>query len=369
MKRALFVLVTLVWVLAACAPDVASTAGDPSLQPVASSTPASSSMTTSAPLARPSPSPSSSLTPAALASPTGGNGATVTGQVILGYGNHLPFSSLPLRLRQKDNQEWDTKTDGHGFFTLSGLPLGRVDIDDDHLSFSVTIDSASQTIDLGKLKYPLIHPPVYYWWKAAPLADPNQVVKAGEVLDFTVCAQDPMWTRPDAASQNEKVSSRPPFDQFDAQKLEKFQLPAVLYDTIDAARQSFPGGLNLDELGTDWLYLTGLWSAAENPISHSACSYAPADLDSLFDRGQLEVWLFGYRTTEVRELDKAQAEVAPGSLCDVKDRLCVERPGYHFAVSVTPSPGFQIIRFEGIQDVLAIHIVHSDTGAEILTLP
>lgn len=72
--------------------------------------------------------------------------------------------------------------------------------------------------------------------------------------------------------------------------------------------RSLPGGPNLDELGADWPYLTVPWSAAENPISDSACSYELADLDSLLDRSQLEVWLFGYRATDVRELDKAQAD-------------------------------------------------------------
>ena len=294
-------------------------------------------------------------------------GATITGQVIAGYGDHQPLSGLPLRIRQKDNENWDTYTDENGYFTLAGLPVGRVDIDDSHLSFWVTIDLPSQAVDLGKLKYPLFHPPNYYWWQAAPLADLDQLLRNGKPVAYEVCAADLSWVRPGPDMQREQVYMQPPFDQFDEKGFGKYEHMAVLYDTIDVTQQSFPGGLNLDELGADWLYLTGLWTVANNPISNSNCSYASQDLQSLLNRSYLEVWLFGYQAIGVQKLDKESAEVAEGVLCDPNERSCTVRPGHHYAVQVVPSAGFQIIRFAGEQDVLAVHIV--EAGIEIFALP
>jgi hypothetical protein len=295
------------------------------------------------------------------------SGATISGQVIAGYGDHQPISGLPLRLRQKGDSKWDTTTDGNGNFTMTGLPVGRVIVEDDHLAFQVAVDSPSQSIDLGKLKYPLIHPPNYYWWQAAPLADPGQLLRDGKAVAFDVCAADSNWTRPDPEAQREQVYARLPFSELSGDRFIKFEQVAVLYDTVDVTQQSYPGGLNLDELGADWLYLTGLWTAAKDPLANSNCSYAPRDLRSLLDRSQLEVWLFGYQATGVQELDKEDAEFAAGALCDPTERSCTVRPGYHYAVNVVPASGFQIIRFAGEQDVLAIHIVES--GKEILALP
>jgi hypothetical protein len=295
------------------------------------------------------------------------SGATLTGQVIAGYGDHQPISGLPLRLRQKGDGSWDTYTDGNGHFTLTDLPVGGVIVEDDHLIFQVTIDSPSQSIDLGKLKYPLIHPPNYYWWQAPPLADPGQLLRDGKTVAFEVCAADSNWTRPDPETQREQVYARLPFSQLNKDRFIKFEQAAVLYDTIDVTQQSYPGGLNLDEVGADWLHLTGLWTAARDPLADSNCSYAPGDLESLLDRSQLEVWLFGYQATGVQELNKGDAEFATGALCDPNQRSCTVRFGYHYAVNVMPAPGFQIIRFAGEQDVLAIHIVES--GKEILALP
>lgn len=96
-------------------------------------------------------------------------------------------------------------------------------------------------------------------------------------------------------------------------------------------------------------------------------SDAPGDLQSLFERSQLDVLLFGYQATEVRELDKERAEIAPDSLCDPSQRSCTVRQGLHYTVQVEPASGFQIIRFAGEQDVIMIHIIES--GKEILALP
>jgi hypothetical protein len=294
-------------------------------------------------------------------------GAIITGQVIAGYGDHQPISGLPLRVRQKGDGSWDTYTDGNGNFTLTDLPVGRVLVEDDHLTFRVTIDSPSQSIDLGKLKYPLIHPPDYCGWQAAPLADPGQLLRDGKTVVFEVCAADSNWARPDPETQREQVYARLPFSQLDEERFIKFEQAAVLYDTVDVTQQSYPGGLNLDELGADWRYLTGLWTAAKDPLANSNCSYASGDLGSLLDRSQLEVWLFGYQATGVQELDKGDAEFAAGALCDPNERSCTVRPAYHYAVNVMPAPGFQIIRFAGKQDVVAIHVVES--GKDIVVLP
>ncbi len=294
-------------------------------------------------------------------------GATVTGQIVAGYGDHRPVAHLPLRLRQMGSNNWDTYTDGEGRFTLMGIPTGQAYIDDGHLTFEVTIDSPVQSINLGILKYPLIHPPEYDWWQAAPLADLNQLLNDGALVDFKVCASDSTWVRPTPDLQRAQIYSQPPFNELNQATIERFERSAILYNTVDIVEQSFPGSLNLDGLGADWLYLSGLWTATPNPLTHSNCAYSGADLQSLFDRNQLEVWLFGYRAVEVQRLDKTDIRIAAGSLCDPNDRSCLVRPGDHYAVEVVPASGFQIIRFAGKPDVMTIHIVKS--GKELLALP
>jgi adenosine/AMP kinase len=56
------------------------------------------------------------------------------------------------------------------------------------------------------------------------------------------------------------------------------------------------------------------------------------------------------------------------TLCDLDDVTCTARPGYHFSLQVKPAAGYQIIRFPGVEDVLAIHLL-DDRGEEILDLP
>ncbi len=298
----------------------------------------------------------------------GKGGASVTGQVIAGYGDHRPVPNLPLRIRQQGNDHWgDTYTDGEGFFTLTHVPVGHVYIDDDHLTFHLTIDSPTQSINLGKLKYLLLHPPDYYWWQAAPLADWKDLLDKGVSIDFKVCAADSAWTRPDFEIQRQQVYSQPSFAVLDNKTIERFERIALLYDTVDMTQQNFPGGLNLDGLGADWLYLSGLWTASPNPLLQSECSYSPGDLQSLFDRSQLEVWLFGYKAIAVHELDKENIQFASAALCNTNDRTCTIRPADHFTVEVAPASGFQIIRFAVRPDVLAVHIIES--GKELLRLP
>lgn len=231
---------------------------------------------------------------ATLASTDSPSGAMISGQIIAGYGDHRPFSELPLRIRQKNSEAWDTYTDGNGYFTLTNLPLGQVDIDDGHLTFQVTITSTSQIINLGKLRYPLIHPPLYYWWQAALLADLNELFIKGQQIPFQVCITQPDWVRPTIEVEREQVLSKRPFIDLGIQRYEK---PAILYNTIDLTTQSFPDGLNLDALGAEWLYRVGLWNVP-NPITHSNCSYDQNTLESLLNRDQLEVWLFGYNVVK-----------------------------------------------------------------------
>ena len=294
-------------------------------------------------------------------------GAILTGQVVAGYGDHSPVVFLPLRVRRWGKESWDTSTDGGGYFTLTNVPVGPAYIDNSHLTFQVTIDSPTQSIDLGKLKYPLVHPPDYYWWQAAPMADLHDLLGRGIPIDFQICAVEPGWERPSPETQRTQVYNQPPFMGLNQKTIERFGRLALLYDTVDVIQQSFPGGPNLDEPGVDWLYLSGLWRTSTNPLLHSNCTYTPADLQSLFDRNQLEVWLFGYKASKVLELDKENIEFAAGALCDPNDRSCTVRPGDHYAVQVEPATGYQIIRFSGKPDVLAVHIIES--GKELLTLP
>jgi hypothetical protein len=302
-------------------------------------------------------------TTALIGTPVAPSGATVSGQVITGFGDHNPVAGLLLRIRQKNDEVWDTYTDGNGYFTLKNLPLGLVNIDDDHLSFQVTITSTSQVIDLGKLRYPLIHPPLYDWWRAAPLANLSDLFTKGEQIPFEICITRPDWVKPHAEVEREQVLSKPPFINLGIQRYEK---PAILYDTIDLTQQSFPDGPDLDELGSEWLYRTGLWTAP-NPITGSDCSYDPQTLDQLLYRDRLEVWLFGYNAIQVQRLSKDSATFDQTSLCNTELRDCTVRPGSHYAVYVIPARGFQIIRFQGEEDVLSVHIIQGKL--DILTLP
>jgi Tol biopolymer transport system component len=293
--------------------------------------------------------------------------ATATGQVILGAGNHQPVDGLPLWIGTESQGEPDARTDARGAFTLTGLPLGLVDVVDSHLAFQVPVTSPNSTIDLGLLKYPLFHPPPYYWWTAAPLPDPHALLESGRPVEFSVCLVEPGWERPSEGRQEQVVWSRRPFSDASPAWLRWwFQQPAVIYNSIDQFSQSFPGGPNLDPLAADWCYLLGLWTT-EDLVARSACAYDGPSLEDLLARRQVEVWLLGYQAIQLQRLDKQTVEYEPSALCDPAARNCVERPGYHFALHVTPAAGYQVIRFPGEEDVLAVHLI--EDGRELLQVP
>jgi hypothetical protein len=271
-------------------------------------------------------------------------GATVTGRVVLGYGSHSPVSDLPLWVGKESQGEPTTRTRANGEFILTDLPIGQVvDVVNSHLAFRVPITSGG-TMDIGTLKYPLIHPPVYYWQTPEPLPDLSVVLSQGEPVQFTVCQTDATWRRPAEQEQREQVWSKRPSSDEGVQFLKHwFQRSAVIYDTMDVFVQGFPDGPQLDDIALDWHYLLGLWTSKKFSLSDSECAYGAQELEELLARKTVEVWLLNYQTNSVNQL------------------------GEHFAMDVVPCPGFQIIRFSGYVGPLTVHIIAE--GEEIVQLP
>ena len=236
-----------------------------------------------------------------------------------------------------------TRTLSDGYFAIGDLPPGRVNIVDSHLAFQAFIPGMGARIDLGRLKYPLIHPPTYYYLAPDPLPNLSTLLDKGQSIDFAVCLTDPDWQRPSEPAQRDRVWSKPPFRDALADWLQWwFKQPAVLYDTTDRFVQSFPDGPNLDRLADDWRYLLGLWTGA-SVVDGSHCAYDDQTLEDLLARRQLEVWLLGYQAVRVRQL------------------------GNHFGVQVVAAPGYQVIRFPGVEAAIAVHLI--ENGREILQLP
>jgi hypothetical protein len=186
------------------------------------------------------------------------------------------------------------------------------------------------SIDLGSLKFPLSEPDPAFTQKPASV-DAALVARQGESLAFTVCQADSLWQRPSEAEQRERVWSQRPFaDLSEAERGWWFEQPAVLYNSVDLFRQSFPGGPRLNEAGLDWRYLLGMWNGKY--LFDSQCSYAPEALQALLDREQVEVWLLNYRATAVKQM------------------------GEHYIVEVQPATGFQVIRFAGNEGALDVRV-------------
>lgn len=305
-------------------------------------------------------------------------GATATGRVIAGYGQHGPVSDLPLWVGDEPDEEIKRRTDENGNFSLTGLQPGLIRVRNSHLEFEVPVTAMTDTLDVGLLKYPLIHPPDYYYWTAAPLPNLSMLLDRGESIDFEICHTEPGWQRPARQLQQTTIWSKRPFSERSQAWLDWwFDHPAALYNGEDQFEQSYPNDPNLDQLTSDWHYLLGLWT--DNNLKfvtndaglmapQTACSYNGQDLEDLLNRRQLEVWLLGYRPTEVRRLEKEAIDYDEAALCDPQESTCTKRPGHHFAVRVTPSPGYQIIRFPGVADVLAVHLI-DEAGQELLELP
>lgn len=282
-----------------------------------------------------------------------------TGRLVEGYGAHRPIEQQPLWL-QNEKQLGDpiTTTDDQGTFVLKDLPLGQqVALNSGPLTFQVTVTSL-YTTDLGTIFYPLMHPYNYYYWTPYPLQNLSQLLREGSTLPFSVCKRDTTWRRPTETTQQEYVWAHPPFNERDTAWLRSwFRQPALLYDTVDLFHQSFPGGPRLDDLGSGHVYLSGLWSAQFGPFIDSDCDYTPEALTSLLERRQIEVWLLEHRATAVQALSAEHAIVDEASVCDSQDRSCTLRPGYHYAISVEPAEGYQVIRFTGEPGPISVHLM------------
>ncbi len=306
-------------------------------------------------------------------------GATATGRVIEGYGRHQPVGDLPLWVGNEPGEEIKRRTAEDGAFSLTGLRPGLIRVRNSHLEFDVPVSTLTDTVTLGLLKYPLIHPPSYYWWTAAPLPDPS-LLSQGQEIPFIVCYTAPDWQRPTTEEQQAAVWSKRPFsERAKAWLAWWFERPAVLYTSEDQFEQSYPDGPNLDPLTADWRYLLGLWTDTNLPfepefpdiglaVPVTDCPYDGPALADLLSRRQLEVWLLGYRAARVQQLDQEAAGYEETDLCNPQEIECVERPGHHYAVHVSPAPGYQIIRFAGVEDVLAIHLL-DEQNQELSTLP
>jgi hypothetical protein len=259
-----------------------------------------------------------------------------------GYGRHQPVSGLPLWIGKESHGEPAAYTDSNGEFTLTNLPVGLVDVVDSHLRFQVPISSATAMVDLGVIKYPLIHSPVYYWWTPGPLPSLTALLTQGQPVEFVICQTDTDWQRPSEELQRDKVWRKRPFSQQAKESLKWwFEQPAVLYDTRDVFVQSFPDGPNLGALASDWRYLLGLWTG--QALTSSQCAYDASTLERLLLRQQIEIWLLGYQANAVQRLEQ------------------------HFVVQVKPARGFQIIRIEGSGGPLSVHIVKG--GTELTAIP
>jgi hypothetical protein len=293
---------------------------------------------------------------------------TATGKVIAGYGAHEPIADLPLWIGTESHGAPAASTNANGEFTLTHLPVGLVDVVDSHLRFQVPVPSSDANVDLGLLKYPMVHPPLFYYTQTpAPLPSLSELLTNGERVPYIVCQTDATWSRPSEERQRDQVWSKRPFrDQGEPFLKWWFRQPAVIYDTMDLFEQSFPAGPNLDALAADWRYLTGLWTGDD--LSHSQCSYDGRTLDALFNREQIEVWLIGYRALEVRRIAMPSSRIPNRPITEGHpDFLTIDQPSEHLAISVTPAPGFQIIRLEAHSDPLAVHVVQD--GQELITLP
>ena len=292
-------------------------------------------------------------------------GATAVGRVIERY---APVPDLPLWVGDEPVEQIKRRTDAQGRFTLTGLQPGLIRVRNSHLEFEVPVTSLDDMIDLGLLKYPLFHPPPYYWWTAAPLSDSSILLNRGQDIDFTICHTEPAWQRPTEQEQRDKVWSKRPFNNRPEEWLKSwFERQAVIYNGESLFEQSYPDGPNLDNLTADWRYLLGLWTDANFKfdlgfesiglfVPRTNCSYDAQSLDDLYSRRQLEIWLLHYRATRVQRLDKTLTGYNQTEQCDESERAFDERPGYHFAIHVEPSPGYQIIRFAGEEDALAVHL-------------
>lgn len=291
-------------------------------------------------------------------------GATVTGRVVVGYGGHQPAGGVRFWVGADSTGAPVAQTDEQGRFTISGLPPGLVEIVDTHHRVQVPISSPAASVDIGILKYPLIHPPLFYTHRPVALPHLSAALAQAVAMPYTICQTDPSWSRPAASLQRATVWSKRPFSAKGEQFLQWwFRQPAILYDTMDIFTQSFPDGPSLDPLGSDWRYLLGLWNGAD--LTTSRCAYDSKTLEDLLNRRQIELWLLGYSATSVRRLD--QPVPVPTTMVPATGKELPSPPQQQYFVQVQPAPGFQIIRFQGNAGELAVHIL--ENGSERALLP
>ncbi|MCB9098929.1 MAG: PD40 domain-containing protein [Anaerolineales bacterium] len=305
-------------------------------------------------------------------------GATVTGRVVNGAGARTPVADLPLWIGDAPDDAASGRTNADGSFTLTGLQPGLIRVRDSHLEFEVPVQTITDTIDVGLLPYPLIHPPNFYYWQAAPPPEPPSLQHYSEETPFDICYTAADWQRPTRTQQRQSVWSQRPFSNHSPDWLTWwFEQPAVLYTSEAIFEQSYPAGPKLDALTADWRYLLGLWTDGTLPFAvdsaglsrpQTACAYDDQALADLLQGRLIELWLLDYRAVKIVALDPAEAGYDPADLCDPQDAACTERPGYHFVVQVEPEPGYQVIRFKGAEAVFAVHLVDPE-GQPVLELP
>jgi hypothetical protein len=293
-------------------------------------------------------------------------GATAVGRIVEGYGAHGPVNAALQIRRSPASAAAVAITQGDdGRFELSGLPVGQTDVDAWYLSFVVPVTRTGVVVDLGVLKFPLIHPPTQYWWEPTALPSLASLENNGEPVAFTVCKRDATWQRPTLAVQQRVVWDRDPFQRQERSVLDHwFQLPAHLFTTVDWLEQSLPGGVDLGEIGAEQRYLLGLWNAP-SPLLGSACPYDGATLDKLMGLDPLEVWLLGYRAIEVRRLvNRFDPPVTPNGARGGGPDI---RADGHYGIYVMPASGFEVIRFAGLPDApIAVHVIAA--GREVAVL-
>ena len=88
---------------------------------------------------------------------TSEQGRTVTGQIVVAYGDHRPVARALLQL--EPGGEFVAETDASGRFTLTNIPFAETTVHASQLQFVIPAGEEAH-LDLGILEYPLVHPPV-----------------------------------------------------------------------------------------------------------------------------------------------------------------------------------------------------------------
>jgi hypothetical protein len=301
-----------------------------------------------------------------------GRGAVAHGRIVLGYGARDPIAGQDLWVDGLTESGEDAvpsgRTDASGHFVLTGLAVGEHRFGASHLQFRVVVTASDSIVDLGLLKYPLVHPPNAYWWEPSALPSLAVFESEGSAVDFVTCFEDADWRRPSPDVQGRTVWSRAPFVDEDPDQLESwFAEPARLFTGWDLFSQSPPGGLDLADLGAEQRYALGLWNA-KDPVADSTCAYDRSTLEGLLRLNPVELWLLGYRADSVRRwVRRFDPPVTPRT--GVLGGAAVVESEAHFAVYVESAEGFSVIRFAGIDGTdlpFALHLIQGDRELTVL---